>query len=876
MDKKVVITDYNKFMERFVPPPGGVASPSQAQYAGVHLEEIPQKPESAMYPELMEKLNTPWLAPGFRFVDTSSKPDESSLLRVDGGMYPAADAPEQNKNTDWSTIEVFIECKTESTSGDPFDDTRSGGLPQGEERRKTFGQVLTYCYSIFKAQHRTHLFNVVVFGTNARISRLDRSGLVVTKKFNHKTEPEKLLEFFWRLARLSAEERGHDASAVPVVAGSREYRIMQSRAGNPRRQGKHKLQEHARLAFQQSLEGARWWKLKVDDESNPSAGPRYFLVGNPHFAASKAVIGRATRGFVAIDLKDPKGPFVYLKDAWRVAHEGIDKEGEILGYLNAEGVHNVPTMVCHGDVLPPPFQSTSSHEVWEEENPGVPTCPLKKHRHYRLVVKEVCLPMHDFKTGKELVRLMADCIGAHASAYSKGILHRDISAGNVLIYVNEHVDKQGKLRKERLGFLTDWELSKGVVEEPAEDAPRQPDRTGTWQFLSVQALLNPNKKIGIEDEMESFFHVLLYYALRYLPSNYADITPFKYDYFDGYTVVGNQYSASMAKLYVVQSGALCLATPYHLQFLERMPEKGRRQPFFHPINHLFARLLDALSAQYVLLDLEQRTKVLADLEEDGAEESAEQEEEEEEEEEEEDGDEDEDEDDEESDDEDEDWWEDENKKADGDHIDDNHDQVNDSSDKNEETEKEGVSEVEEDDRGGDHLGDNSDSEGEEGAAHTESDIPWGAEYSDEFDEGPGSSIRERARFERLAALLKDHRQMQLLYTSVLQSRRWPAVDKVPDRMRKDYDPNEVPDLDAGPSNSGTQSHASVSSHIPPQLPPLPRMPLPQPASSGRRPCLRSSASQPGASAPARTSRKRTTLHNNDPFESSSSKRSATG
>ena len=61
---------------------------------------------------------------------------------------------------------------------------------------------------------------------------------------------------------------------------------------------------------------------------------------------------------------------------------------------------------------------------------------------------------------------------AHQHAYEKGVMHRDISAGNVLIHVRESVE-DGKLVQDRVGLLTDWELSKRT------DAPsiaRQPDR----------------------------------------------------------------------------------------------------------------------------------------------------------------------------------------------------------------------------------------------------------------------------------------------------------------------------------------------------------------------------------------------------------------
>ena len=51
-------------------------------------------------------------------------------------------------------------------------------------------------------------------------------------------------------------------------------------------------------------------------------------------------------------------------------------------------------------------------------------------------------------------------------------MHCDISAGNVLIHVRESVE-DGKLVQERVGLLTDWELSQRTN---APGIARQPDR----------------------------------------------------------------------------------------------------------------------------------------------------------------------------------------------------------------------------------------------------------------------------------------------------------------------------------------------------------------------------------------------------------------
>ena len=63
---------------------------------------------------------------------------------------------------------------------------------------------------------------------------------------------------------------------------------------------------------------------------------------------------------------------------------------------------------------------------------------------------------------------------AHAAAYSLGIIHRDISVGNILLWK----DRDG----EWYGLLNDWELSKRHNVDYGEN--RQPDRTVRIVILS--------------------------------------------------------------------------------------------------------------------------------------------------------------------------------------------------------------------------------------------------------------------------------------------------------------------------------------------------------------------------------------------------------
>ncbi|KAI0767096.1 hypothetical protein C8Q74DRAFT_1369944 [Fomes fomentarius] len=555
MADKAVLVPVSCMMDKFVPAPTNVVEPTDDALFAIDFTAVPDKGvEALMYHPLANGMNDSGLAPGFKFVVTPRNPDpvDKTHQRDDVAMYLSAEVPSATGHTKWSSIELSVEIKPEPVQDDPFDESAPDYQPAALKRQEVLGQLQSYAALIFDKQHRTHHFSIIFFGTMARIIRWDRSGIIFTEKFNYKQNSALLGRFLWRFARLSRDKRGHDPTAVPVLKDSDEYNLMVHRAKTPREvkvvEGVTAVVgEHARHLFESSLDkNSTWWKLKIGD--------REFLVGAPHFIDS-GLAGRATRGYVAIDLKADYGPFVYLKDCWRVAHDHIQREGNILEYLNdakTGKVPNIPTLVCHDDIEE---QRTQTQDVWKEQRSGGTTvpCPLKTYRHYRMVVEEVCLPMKEFRSGRELIGLLIMCMRAHSGAYKKGILHRDISDGNVLIFPRETIGPDGKVTVSRIGILADWELSKRV-DDP--DIPRQPDRTGTWQFLAAHVLKNLRKKILLEDEMESWLHLLLYFAIRYLPHNCDDVGSFINDYFDGYVERNGQYSCGRTKWSSVVQGVI--------------------------------------------------------------------------------------------------------------------------------------------------------------------------------------------------------------------------------------------------------------------------------------------------------------------------------
>ncbi|KAI1784511.1 hypothetical protein LXA43DRAFT_210652 [Ganoderma leucocontextum] len=219
---------------------------------------------------------------------------------------------------------------------------------------------------------------------------------------------------------------------------------------------------------------------------------------------------------------------------------------------------------------------------------------LRLHQHYRLVVQEVAMPLDHFQYPQQLVAIMFDCVRSHYEAATKPkrpLLHRDISSGNILIYPRVIVTTAGGAELQWRGILVDWEMSKPKHKGEGLRTARQPERTGTWQYLSM-ALLAPGLiQVGIPDELESFFHVFLHYALRYIKSTNSNglaIANFLDQYFDLYGYEDGVYTCGALKRSTIELGRIRVGTSTYLRF-------------GNPLDTIFAKLLSWFRARYIVL-----------------------------------------------------------------------------------------------------------------------------------------------------------------------------------------------------------------------------------------------------------------------------------
>ncbi|KAF4607752.1 hypothetical protein EYR40_000087 [Pleurotus pulmonarius] len=496
---------------------------------------------------------------GLKMVDSSRHADPDSKagskVKPDGALHDADDAsvtvatptrlgsalsPLELK--DW-LLELFDDLATKQGVSFEIDTI---------DARAARGQLATYATEYCARQHRTHLFLVYIYFPCARLIRFDRCGALVSERIDLSEDCTPLIRFYSRFSKMTEAQRGYDPTVK--LASDEETKLAQERL-------KEWEPKHHRPVFKMDVYDDVEEEMEDNDQaevctSDTNVGaettqaadenvkktptPRKFLVWGS-LADPDSPLGRATRGYPALEVTDglekaKDAPLVFLKEQWR--SKAIERgEIAILRELNKHGVEHVPTFVCGGDL---PGQVTQT-DVFANEIGRMGGKHIDQRTHVRFVVEEVGRPLESFSSSKEMFRAIYDAFQGHKQAFEKcEILHRDISGGNILI-----LPKGG-------GLLNDWDMA--VKVEEAKLGPRAHERTGTWAFMSIDLLSGTKCLHKVSDDMESFFWVVLYYSLLYLPHNKAgELSEIIPAVFEQYTY-STQAKGGDGKIAVVASG----------------------------------------------------------------------------------------------------------------------------------------------------------------------------------------------------------------------------------------------------------------------------------------------------------------------------------
>jgi len=125
----------------------------------------------------------------------------------------------------------------------------------------------------------------------------------------------------------------------------------------------------------------------------------------------------------------------------------------------------------------------------------------------RVLVEKKLLHLEKLQSWEELRGVVVDVLHCLKLTSEKGILHRDISIGNVMF----RVDEGGKKR----GVLRDWDLA--LVEDHEGHQSRGPDtrRTGTVPFMAIDLLNGADQTHFARHDVESTLWLLVFVTSEY-------------------------------------------------------------------------------------------------------------------------------------------------------------------------------------------------------------------------------------------------------------------------------------------------------------------------------------------------------------------------
>jgi Fungal protein kinase len=370
---------------------------------------------------------------------------------------------------DSSAIKFFIEFKQEP-GDDPFatatsrfmNTTPSSPGPPPNPFVKTsnkavltHGQITAYATSHMSAQYRTHIFSVLICGSKAQLIRWDRSSTIVTEPISYDEDPH-LFDFFIRFDCLPPDVQGQDTTVSPAKPEDTKDAVKA-------------IEE---LGMSQT-------PLLVVSVLNCAGEPLRYVVESP-LALPWVPVGHWTQTSIGYDIQRKRS--IFMKDSWRPLLKGILKEGDVYSIFQTNGVSDVPYCSSSGDIGDKTYHLTQT-DLFSVKANWAPNYvyDLTPHCHYCLILDDIGQPFDKFKRSHDMVHAVhAALVGkfffdrvevylsdsctlvAHQAAFKCGILHCDISPGNILITSDTRFNG---------GLLIDWDLCKDMNSQV--DGPRR-------------------------------------------------------------------------------------------------------------------------------------------------------------------------------------------------------------------------------------------------------------------------------------------------------------------------------------------------------------------------------------------------------------------
>lgn len=345
--------------------------------------------------------------PGFKLETVANASEDGIPIRPD--IAAVRNRTQFEPETAFNTMEFWMEVKPKKTQ-DAFaqNDAFSHLEKSDGESVPIRGQLISYAAALMSRQQRLFAFSLIIFDHYARLCRWDRSACIVSDLFDIHEGPDILALFFWCYARLTPEERGFDPTVK--VAKAEETKILKKAVDRFRAQCYKKKRSRVLAVQKPNKPEPQWPTFNI--EVKVSGVVHNLLVGRPFWDAdSESPCGRATRGYLAYDLKDEK--LVFLKDSWRTLDNVLLSEDEIYKQLREHNVPHLPEVLAAGDVESngKPQQTTAQEYSNKAPKWLLAGCSqsMRKMLHNR-VLQVICYPLKSTRSSKETIQVFCDVI----------------------------------------------------------------------------------------------------------------------------------------------------------------------------------------------------------------------------------------------------------------------------------------------------------------------------------------------------------------------------------------------------------------------------------------------------------------------------------
>ncbi|KAI0653487.1 hypothetical protein C8Q70DRAFT_1035750 [Cubamyces menziesii] len=456
-------------------------SPSLGGHSAEHFDRVFRRQSATLTPNQYHTLGFPQFAPGF------------SLLR-DRSLSQLPPAQQRR----WCDRAGFIEVK-------PSNKQHAYPTVAGGPASRLLTQAANYARLHLSARpFSVFSISLLVFGCDFCVCIFDRHGVTVSPRYHMWDDLDILIRVVRSLTRvLDEHEVGLDPSVSPapdtMLLNGAQAHIVDPIGSDPRRWCT--LRDPIWSSLSLFGRGTTVWRVRALDANNKLCGPE-----------------------------------MIMKTSWRSS----DRDSESFVYHAIKGRHpGLAKYVVGADVT---FPDNKYNRITAHALHGTTLGPNKLTSVlHRIVIETLGRPVWEYHSERELLEGFIAALEAHQFLAEQKILHRDISAGNILL-------AEDPLRQESAGFLTDLDFARlesdievkitetvspprGYGAIPSHlhgpstrtltkfGSQRGGQITGTLQFLSrrlLEAILNgkPTPPTTVEDDVESFLWVLVYAIYR--------------------------------------------------------------------------------------------------------------------------------------------------------------------------------------------------------------------------------------------------------------------------------------------------------------------------------------------------------------------------